>query len=132
MPVNRPVSSGTAQMAAANANLRRTITLAADAEAFSDALNVTALPRIVYWLRQTVPAVGNPVTVRLQFSVRGTTGGVTPIPEWLDIGAPFALVPNVPTLVDFAMPCASIRVGLTRAQGVASTVEIVLGAAASS
>jgi hypothetical protein len=30
------------------------------------------------------------------------------------------------------MPCASIRVGLTRAQGVASTVEIVLGAAASS
>lgn len=132
MPVNRPVSSGTAQMAAANANLRRTITLAADAETFSDALNVTALPRLVYWLRQTVPAAGNPVTVRLQFSVRGTTGVPNPVPEFLDIGAPFALVPNVSTLVDFAMPCASIRVALTRAQGVASTVEIVLGAAASS
>lgn len=132
MPVNRPVSSGTAQMAAANANLRRTITLADDAETFSDALNVTALPRIVYWLNQTAPAAGNPVTVRLQFSVRGITGGVTPIPEWLDIGAPFVLVPGVPTLVDFAMPCASIRVGLKRVQGVASTVDIVLGAAASS
>jgi hypothetical protein len=119
-------------MAAANANLRRTVTLAADVEAFTDQLNVTALPRIVYWLLQTVPAAGNPVTVRLQFSVRGTTGGVNPVPEWLDIGAPIALVPGVPTLVDFAMPCASIRVGLQRSQGVASTVEVVLGAAASS
>jgi hypothetical protein len=119
-------------MAAANANLRRTITLADDAETFSDFLNVTALPRLVYWLNQTAPAVGNPVTVRLQFSVRGTTGGVTPVPEWLDIGATFVLVPGVPTLVDFAMPCSSIRVGLKRVQGVASTVDIVLGAAASS
>jgi hypothetical protein len=132
VPVNRPVSSGTAQQAAAFANRRQTITLSDDAETFSQQLNVTALPRLVYWLRQTVPAVGNPVTVRFQFSVRGTTGGLSPVPEWLDVGAPIALVPNVPTLVDFAMPCASIRVGLTRAAGVATTVEIVLAAAASS
>lgn len=132
MPVNRPVSSGTAQQAAAVANLRRTLTLDANGEIFSDALTTTAMPRIVYWLRQTVPAVGSPVTVRLQFSVRGTTGGIAPVPEWLDIGAPFLLVPNVPTLVDFAMPCAAIRVGLTRTANVASTVEIVLGSAASS
>lgn len=127
MPVNRPASSGFSQEAAAQANLRRSIVLSADAQAFTDELAVVGLPRLVFWLFQTT--AGNPATAVLQFNVRMIAG---PTPEWLDIGAAFLLTPGVPQRIDVVMPCRAIRVGLTRVAGIATNVEVVLGGAASS
>lgn len=127
MPVNRPTSSGFSQEAAAQATLRRTVVLANEGLTFTDELQVIGLPRLVFWLRQTVGAV--PATAQLQFSVRMIAG---PTPEWLDTTAPFLLTVGVPMRFDFALPARAIRLGLTRAPGVATTVEVVLAGAASS
>lgn len=130
MPVNRPVSSGFSQEASATANLRRDVVLDADLQQFTDELPVIGLPRLTFWLLQA-NAFANPATVNLQFNVRMTTGA-PPIPEWLDLVPPFLLTPGVPQRLDFVFPCRAIRVGLQRAQGVATTVALVLGGAASS
>ena len=127
MPVNRPTSSGFSQEAAASTNLRRTVSLAADAQSFTDELPVVGLPRLVFWIQQTT--LGNPATAVLQFNVRMIAG---PAPEWLDLGAPFLLTPGVAQRIDVVMPCRAIRLGLTRVAGVATSVEVVLGGAAAS
>lgn len=127
MPVNRPTSSGFSQEAAAQATLRRSVTLANDAVSFTDELQVIGLPRLVFWLNQTTIVL--PATAQLQFSVRMVAG---PTPEWLDLGAPFLLTPGVPMHFDMVQPARAIRLGLTRAPGLATVVEIVLAGAASS
>jgi len=127
VPVNRPTSSGLTQEASAAANLRRTVSLTADAQAFTDELPVVGLPRLIYWIFQTT--AGNPATAVLQFNVRMIAG---PTPEWLNIGPPFLLTPGVPQRIDVVMPCRAIRLALTRAAGIATSVEVVLGGAASS
>jgi hypothetical protein len=127
VPVNRPSSSGFSQEAAAQANLRRSVALAADAQVFTDELAVVGLPRLVFWLFQTT--AGNPATAVLQFNVRMIAG---PAPEWLNIGPAFLLTPGVPQRIDLVMPCRAIRVGLTRVAGIATNIEVVLGGAASS
>lgn len=90
----------------------------------STPLNVQGLPRLNFWLRQIVGAVGSVCT--LQFSVTSVAGGV-PALNWLPLpGSPFAL-PGAgapPIIVNFILPVNFIRVVILTPAAQPTTVQV--------
>lgn len=127
MPVSSPFGMGGFLSAAATANIRQTMTLSADAPVSTEILVTDRMPHLFFWFNQTV---GAPLaTVRMQFSVRADPAGGN-LDEWLDIQPPTLLVAG-PNRFNFQIPAVKSRALVTRSPGVASTVEVVLGASAS-
>lgn len=116
---------GKNQVTSAIGTLRRTATLAADAASNSESMLTEGMPRLYFWLRQTVGANG--ATIIPQFSIRATTGVGTPTPEWLDLDAGIVLPFNVPVLLEYHFPAKLIRINMTRFAGQATTIEIAMG-----
>lgn len=116
---------GLGAYAHASVTLRQTLSLTSDDETATLELLVARMSHCRGWVRQTVPAAANPAMVRLQFSVGGQVNNVD---EWLDFESNVMLAPNIPRIGSFDFPAVKIRYVCTRAAGVATTLEIALGA----
>lgn len=116
---------GLGAYAHASVTMRQTLSLTADDETPSLDLLCARMSHCRGWVRQTSPAAASPAMVRLQFSVGGQVNNVD---EWLDFEPNVILAPNIPRIGSFDFPAVKIRYMCTRVAGVATTLEIVLGA----
>jgi hypothetical protein len=125
MPKFDPYAVGSTSVATATANKRQTLASSGAGIVNSLELLTEGMPRLYFWIAQTVGAVG--LTVQPQFMVRAS-----PAPgagdEWLPLIPPVVLVPgSVPTIIEQAFPATKIRLQFTGVALQASTVELVLG-----
>lgn len=128
MPARGARNLGGQPVTGAVVQWRQQLALAGGAVGTSAPINVLGMSRVVYWIRQTVGAVG--ATVEYQFSVSDAVGILTPVPEWLPTVAPFVLIPppaSTPTLNDYALPAKFLRIQVTAPVGQATTVDLVIG-----
>ena len=126
MPITRTLGAGSQAAASAVAVYQRLHTPAGDAEEFTDALLVYAMPRLTFWIRQDVGALG--MTVQPEFAVRSIDGPGVPTQNWLPLGPPVIInpAPDNPTLLQFLLPARQIRLGFTRPLGQATSITVVM------
>jgi hypothetical protein len=128
MPLRGNESVGFTQVCSAEVVVRRTLVLAADAAAVGETLEVWGMPRLSFWMLQTVGVLG--ATAIAQFGVTTVAGGLIPILEWLPLNAGGVIPPGglTPLLWNFNFPARYIRLQITRPAGQATTVQYVIGA----
>ena len=125
MPVVRPYGGGGISIASPPCNLRRTITLSADVTLNLTPLLVEGFPHLFFWVLQT--SIVAPASIQLQWSARSVAGFATPTDDWQPLmPAQFALPGNV-VYGDRILSAKRYRMQLTRAAGVATTLEIFYG-----
>lgn len=93
MPVITQAATGGDTYAAANANLRQTLTDNPGVTVTSDALRIEGMPRVMVYMAQTTNVLASGYQV--QFSASAITGGLVPVDEWLSVQAPTPM-PVVP------------------------------------
>lgn len=109
MPLINPHALGADRIAAAEANLRRTIVSSDDPTTFTTTpLVVDGLPYQQFYLVLTVGSTGS-VEVTPQFTVRTRNGN----PEWLNFSSAVMLASGVPTILNYQLDCHAIRVVVT-------------------
>ena len=113
-------------MVSGTASIRRQVVLSTNAAAFTDQLLILGIPDCIFWVQQTVGAVG--ASVIPEWSARAVTGAAAPTDEWLPMTAPLIVPPGAgnPLYVRFWFPCRRIRLQMIRPANQATTLEVYI------
>ncbi len=131
MPIVRPYGAGGVAISSPPVNLRRTISLTADAQVSTTPLLVEGLPHLFLWVNQT-NALANPAVLVAQWSARSVTGVGTPTDDWqtLFTAAASVIVPGTLLYLDRVLSAKRYRLQFTRVAGIATTIEVFYGGTA--
>lgn len=128
MPVVRPLMLGGTASITPPCNMRRTIVLSADGAVATSPLLVEGLPNLFLWARQTT--AGALATMEWQWSARAATAVIQPTDDWQPVfpatSTPLAAA-NANVFYERGMSAKRVRLLLTRAPGIATTVEVFYG-----
>lgn len=129
MPVVRPLMLGGTASITPPCNMRRTIVLSADGAVATSPLLVEGLPNLFLWANQTT--AGAVATMQWQWSARAATAVIQPTDDWQPV-YPSAVTVLVaggasPVFYERGMSAKRVRLLLTRAPGIATTVEVFYG-----
>jgi hypothetical protein len=124
MPHVNQIGTGDKSVASAQTSFEQTLVLTADAQAFSFSLLNLGMPRVQFYIYQTIGAVGSSVVP--QFSVSEDDEGKV---KWYPITTPQIAPLLVPISLPVTISSKEVRLAVTRPAGQATTLDVVIMAA---